>query len=74
MSKIAYIRVSSKNQNVGRRHQALSSYKIDCFFEEKISGKDMNRPELKGMMDWVREGDTVYVESFSRLARVCCIC
>lgn len=69
MSKVAYIRVSSKDQNVGRQHQALSSYKIDRFFEEKISGKDMNRPKLKEMMDWVREGDTVYVESFSRLAR-----
>lgn len=69
MSKVAYIRVSSKDQNVGRQHRALLSCKIDRFFEEKISGKDMKRPELTGMMDWVREGDTVYVESFSRLAR-----
>ena len=69
MNKVAYIRVSSKDQNSGRQHQVLEPYKIDRFFEEKVSGKDMNRPELKRLLDWVREGDTLYVESFSRLAR-----
>lgn len=69
MNKVAYIRVSSKDQNSGRQHQVLEAYKIDRFFEEKVSGKDMNRPELKRLLDWVREGDSLYVESFSRLAR-----
>lgn len=69
MSKVAYVRVSSKDQNTGCQHKVLEKYEIDRFFEEKISGKDMNRSELKKLLDWVREGDTVYVESFSRLAR-----
>lgn len=69
MNKVAYIRVSSKDQNSGRQHQVLEVYKIDRFFEEKVSGKDVNRPELKRLLDWVREGDSLYVESFSRLAR-----
>jgi len=38
-------------------------------FEEKVSGKDRNRPELQAMLDFVREGDTIYIESISRLAR-----
>lgn len=66
---IAYIRVSSKDQNTGRQLAAMKSYNIERIYEEKISGKDTNRPELNAMLDYVREGDTVYVESFSRLAR-----
>lgn len=38
-------------------------------FSEKVSGKDRNRPELQKMLDFVREGDTVVIESISRLAR-----
>lgn len=66
---IAYIRVSSKDQNTGRQLEAMKSHNIERVYEEKVSGKDTNRPELKAMLDYVREGDTVYIESFSRLAR-----
>lgn len=66
---IAYIRVSTKEQNTGRQYEALKSYNISKFYEEKVSGKDTNRPELQAMLEYVREGDTVYIESFSRLAR-----
>jgi len=69
MSKVAYVRVSTKEQNTGRQLEALKAHSIDRVFEEHISGKDANRPELTKMLDWVREGDTVYIESFSRLAR-----
>lgn len=69
MSKVAYVRVSSKDQNFGRQLEALKQYDIDKIYEEKISGKDTNRPQLQKMLEWVREGDTVYIESFSRLAR-----
>ena len=48
---------------------ASANIKIDKLFEEKISGKNTNRPQLQSMLAYVREGDTVYVESFSRLAR-----
>lgn len=66
---IAYIRVSTVDQNEQRQIEGLKKFQIDKYFTEKISGKDTNRPELKNMMEFVREGDTVYVHDFSRLAR-----
>ena len=46
------------------------TYNIDKWFTEKVSGKNMDdRKQLRDMLDWVREGDTVYVHDFSRLAR-----
>ena len=47
----------------------MKPYNIDKTYIEKLSGKDMDRPQLKAMIDYAREGDTVYIESFSRLAR-----
>ncbi len=71
MANVAYIRVSTIEQNTARQVEAFSKagIKIDKTFEEKISGKDRNRPQLQAMLDYVREGDTVYIESYSRLAR-----
>lgn len=66
---IAYVRVSTKEQNTGRQLEALKKYDIQKVFEEKVSGKDTNRPELQSLLSYAREGDVVYVESFSRLAR-----
>lgn len=66
---IAYIRVSTAEQNTERQKEALKNIQIDKFFEEKISAKDTNRPKLQEMLNYVREGDTVYVHDFSRLAR-----
>ena len=66
---VAYIRVSSLDQNEARQVEALKKYNIEKQFIEKISGKDMNRPQLQAMLDFVREGDTVYIHEFSRLAR-----
>lgn len=67
--KIGYVRVSSKDQNEDRQVKALNEKGIEKFFTEKVSGKDMNRPKLKEMLNFVREGDTIYFESISRLAR-----
>ena len=67
--RIAYVRVSSVDQNEARQIAALEKYDIEKWFTEKVSGKDMNRPELQNMLEFAREGDTVYVEDFSRLAR-----
>ena len=69
---IAYIRVSTKEQHEDRQVEALDKalgkgeYKA---FTEKISGKNMDRPELKKMLEYVREGDTIYVSELSRLGR-----
>lgn len=69
MANLAYIRVSTKEQNTDRQEIALAEYHIDKIFTEKISGKDTNRPKLQEMLDYMRAGDVVYIESFSRLSR-----
>lgn len=69
MANIAYVRVSTVEQNEGRQIEALEKHHIDKWYTEKVSGKDMNRPKLQEMLDYVREGDTVYIHDFSRLAR-----
>lgn len=70
MANIAYIRVSTTDQNTARQEEALKIYNIDKFFIEKISGKNIkDRPELIKMMEYVREGDVLYVESISRFGR-----
>ena len=66
---IAYVRVSTADQNEARQLEALEKYNIDKWFIDKVSGKNTNRPKLQEMMEFVREGDTVYIHDFSRLAR-----
>lgn len=68
--KVAYIRVSTEEQNEARQVEMMKGLSIEKTYIEKASGKDINgRPQFKAMMDFVREGDTVIVESYSRLAR-----
>lgn len=67
--RIGYIRVSSLDQNCDRQHMILRQYDLEKIFEEKISGKDRNRPALQEMLNFCREDDTIYIESISRLAR-----
>lgn len=70
MSKIGYIRVSTEHQETARQQEIMSSYQVDRIFSEKLSGASTDRPQLKAMLvDYVREGDTLYVESISRLGR-----
>ena len=67
--KIAYVRVSTVEQNEARQIEALEKYGIEKWFTEKVSGKDTNRPQLQQMLEFAREGDTIYVHDFTRLAR-----
>lgn len=69
MANIAYVRVSTIEQNPKRQQEALKKYNIDKWFIEKLSGKNTDRPQLKLMLNYARENDTIYIESFSRLAR-----
>ncbi len=64
--KIGYVRVSTYDQNPDRQ---LEDIKADKIFTDKVSGKEIKRPELKNLMDFVRAGDTVVVHSMDRLAR-----
>ena len=65
MATIAYLRVSTVDQSLAR--QDITD--ADKVFEEKLSGKDRNRPALQQMLEYVREGDLVKVWDISRLAR-----
>ena len=69
MSKIGYIRVSTEHQETARQQDIMCSYQVDRIFSEKLSGANNDRPQLRAMLDYVREGDTLYVESISRLGR-----
>ncbi|HGS7621898.1 TPA: recombinase family protein [Klebsiella variicola subsp. variicola] len=66
MANIGYIRVSSIQQNTERQ---LAGLELDKVFEEKASGKNIEREQFKAMMDYVREGDTLHVHSIDRLCR-----
>ncbi|MCM3595040.1 recombinase family protein [Metabacillus idriensis] len=66
---IAYIRVSTVEQNEARQVEAMKQYNIDKVYQEKVSAKNTDRSKLKEMLDFAREGDTIYVADFSRLAR-----
>ena len=69
VSKIGYIRVSTEHQETARQEAIMEQYQVERVFAEKMSGKNTNRPELKAMLEYVREGDTLYIESISRLGR-----
>ena len=66
---VCYIRGSTIEQNVESQVELLKGYSAKKFFIEKASGKDRNRPELERMLDYVREGDKVFIRDLSRLAR-----
>lgn len=66
---IAYVRVSTVEQNEERQIEGLKKYYIDKWYCEKVSAKDTNRPKLKEMLEFAREGDTIFIWDFSRLAR-----
>ena len=67
--KIGYICVSTEEQNTARQEVLLRELGVDEVFSDKASGKNADRPELACMMEYVRRGDTVIVESISRFAR-----
>lgn len=66
---IAYVRVSTVEQNEQRQLEALKKYDIDKFYIEKQSAKDKNRPKLQQLLREVKKDDIVYIKDFSRLAR-----
>jgi len=68
-TKIGYVRVSSMEQNEARQLEAFRELPLYKIYVEKISAKDAKRPLLQQMLEYVREGDTVYIKDFSRLAR-----
>ena len=64
-----YARVSTSDQNLDRQQDALQKYGIDKLYCEKLSGTKKSRPELDRLLKDLVEGDTVVIESLSRLGR-----
>ena len=67
--QVAYVRVSSVDQNTERQLESINGQSPDKTFTDKCSGKDTKRPQLEAMLAYVREGDTVVVHSLDRLGR-----
>lgn len=68
--KLGYVRISSIFQNEARQLKIMEDYGVEKLFIDKQSGKDIsNRPELKKLIEFAREGDIIYISDFSRLAR-----
>lgn len=67
--KIGYIRVSTEEQNTARQELLMEQLGADKVYIEKQSGKTADRKQLQEMLDFARAGDTIIVESYSRLAR-----
>ena len=66
---VSYVRCSDEAQNEARQLEALKKFNIEKWYIEKVSGKDTKREQLQLMLDFVREGDVIYVHDFSRLSR-----
>lgn len=70
MANIAYVRVSTVDQNEARQLESLKKYNIDKWFIEKSSGKNIKgRPEFKKLQEYSRDGDVIFIHDLSRLAR-----
>ena len=67
--QVGYIRISTVGQNTARQEVLMRELGVEKVFIDRMSGKSADRPELKAMMAFVRQGDTVVVESISRFAR-----
>lgn len=67
--KIGYVRVSTQEQNTIRQEVMMKDLGVDELYIDKASGKNLDRPELRKLLHYVRKGDTVIVESISRFAR-----
>jgi len=64
--RVGYQRVSSLEQNPARQ---LEGIPLDQTFIDRLSGKDVDRPQLGEMLRFVRAGDVIVVHSLDRLAR-----
>lgn len=67
--RVGYIRVSTAEQNAARQEVLMEQLGVDKIYIDRMSGKSKDRPQLKDMLTFVRDGDTVIVESISRFAR-----
>ena len=67
--KVGYLRGSTQEQHTSRQEVLMQELGAEQIFIDRMSGKNMDRPELKRLLTFVRAGDCVIVESISRFAR-----
>ena len=67
--RYGYVRVSTKGQNTARQDVLMGELGVDHVFVDKCSGKNTERPQFHEMMSLLKGGDTVVVESYSRMSR-----
>lgn len=67
--RVGYVRCSTIEQNEARQLKMMEEQKVEKIFVDKASGKNIERESFRAMMAFIREGDTVIVESISRIAR-----
>lgn len=67
--KLGYVRVSTVEQNEARQMETMKFFEVEKIFSEKVSAKDIRRPKLQELLEFAREGDTIFIHDFSRLAR-----
>lgn len=66
MAKIGYyIRVFFANQNLDRQIVEMGKSELDMLFQDKLSGRNMNRPELQNMLEYVKKDDIVILNLLS---------
>ncbi|MBL4937735.1 recombinase family protein [Clostridium sp. YIM B02515] len=75
MSAYAYIRVSTKEQNTDRQHEALKDYtkqnkiNIKAIFEDRATGKNFERSQYQLLKETVKSGDSIVIKELDRLGR-----
>ena len=67
--KVGYVRISTEEQSTARQETLMQELGVEKLYIDKVSGKNTQRKELQEMLNFVREGDIVVIESYSRLAR-----
>lgn len=69
MKRLGYVRVSTVEQNPESQIRELQSHQVEKIFEDRVSGKSIERPQLKSLMEYAREEDEIYVYCLDRMAR-----
>lgn len=66
---IGYARVSTVEQNLDRQLEALKNAGCEKIYSDKLTGANLERPQLQKMFDELKEGDTIIITDLTRFSR-----